>query len=84
MSTEKILFRKGRVSVHFVKPSKGEMKYFECFYIIPTLLTYTINTYSHEAKYLFTRFTGIQILWWTIEVGVKYGKVEEEIINNAQ
>lgn len=78
MSTDKNLFRKGRVSVHFVKPCKGGMKYFECFYIIPTMITYTINTYSHKAKYLFTRFTGIQFLWWSVEVGVKYGKVEED------
>lgn len=76
MTTEKILFRKGRVSIHFVKPCKGYMKYFDCFYIIPTLFTYSINTYSRWARYYFTRYTGIHFLWWSIEVGVEYRKVE--------
>lgn len=78
MTTEKILFRKGRVSIHFVKPCKGYMKYFDCFYIIPTLLTYSINTYSRWARYYFTRYTGIHFLWWSIEVGVEYGKVKTD------
>lgn len=76
MSTEKILMDKGRMAVHFVKPRRGTKRYFECFYLIPTILTYTLNTYQSGKKYLFTRYTGIHFLWWAIEVSVEYGEAK--------
>lgn len=73
-TTEKILLNRGRTAVHFVKPRRGTKKYFECFYLIPTVLTYTLNTYDSGERYLFTRYTGVHFLWWAVEVSVKYGE----------
>lgn len=75
-TTEKILLAKGRTAVRFVKPRRGTKRYFECFYLIPTILTYTINTYESGKKYRFTRYTGIQFLWWAVEVSVEYGEAK--------
>ena len=76
MSTEKRLSINDRTAVHFVRPRRGTKKYFECFYIIPTILTYTLNTYISGKRYLFTRYTGIHFLWWAIEVSVEYGETK--------
>ena len=79
--TERILLAKGRMAIHFVKPRRGTMKYFECFYLIPTILTYTLNTYESGKKYRFTRYIGIQFFWWAVEVSIEYGEDKNASIN---
>lgn len=73
-TTEKILLAKDRMAFHFVKPRRGTKKYFECFYLIPTILTYTLNTYERGKKYCFTRYISFQFLWWAVEVSMEYGE----------
>lgn len=73
MIKEKVLFGRGRVSVCFVSPEKEEKRYFSCFYVTPTLLTFTMNTYTRGERYMYTRFIGIHFWFWSIELGIKYG-----------
>lgn len=72
---EKIKKLNDRMAIHLVKPRKGTLKYFDCFYLIPTILTYSMNTYQNGKKYIFTRYTGFHFLWWSVEVSMEYGKV---------
>lgn len=76
MSKKKRLFKKGRTSVYVVYPRRRELKYFADVFFIPTIFTFTLNTISSRSKYLYTRYTTLAFLWFSIELRVEYGKFE--------
>lgn len=70
----------GKRNFRFFNYSTGikAWKFFEAFYLIPTLETSCINTYSYGKPYLFTRSIGFCWLWFYVGIQWDYGKVSTE------
>ena len=62
---------------HFYYPTPGGWKYFEDFYFIPTIATFSLNTFTGNKGYMFTRYISFMWLWFHIDVSWKYGKADK-------
>lgn len=73
MNKEKNFKINDRISICFVYPTKSFVAAFACMYFIPTILTYSLNNQNYS-PWLFTRFTGLHFLSFSIEIAVSYGR----------
>ena len=46
---------------------------FDDFYLLPTIGSFTLNTYKYGARYLYTRYIDIFFLWFCISFQIQYG-----------
>lgn len=59
-------------------PNIKAWRFFEQFYIIPTLGTFATNTYYWGKDYYYTRYIELYWLWFSIGVSWDFGKVKEQ------
>ena len=56
-------------------PNIKEWRFFEIFYFLPTIITWSTNTYcSKSENYLYTRYVEFWFLWFMIGISWEYGK----------
>lgn len=58
-----------------VQPVKN-WRYFDDFYVLPTIYLATINTYSAFSKYQFTRFIDVLWLWFGLSIQWEYKRIK--------
>ena len=63
-----------RLRFKFYGESWTGMWFFEHFYFLPCIGTFSQNTYMYGKKYMFTRYFVFQWLWYQFFIMWEYGK----------
>lgn len=54
-------------------------RFFESFYLIPTLATFTLNTFQYGvSKYYYTRYVCLYWLWFNVSLSWEYGPIKHD------
>lgn len=66
-----------RIRFYQYIPSVKKWKYFESFFLFPSIVTSVANTYRYGEEYYFTRDIGLYWLWFYWGIEWKFGKVKD-------
>ena len=67
-----------RLTFSFIGQRWKECIYFQHFFLVPTIATFTENIYGKQKKWMYQRIFSLYILWWEFSVGWKYRDVSKE------
>ena len=63
-----------RFAIELNWPHLKELRFFNDFYLFPTIGFFTLNTYKYGERYRYTRYIDIFFLWFSISFQIRYDK----------
>ena len=67
-----------RLTVSMVGVPFRQWKFFEHFFFLPTIATFSENIYGLQRKWYFQRVFSFYIFFWEFSINWKYGRTSEQ------